>query len=154
MLAIETSGSVCGVCLFYSDEKYFSSSINLKHSHSEKIFEITKNLFRIAGIQSRDLDSIAVSEGPGSFTGLRIGFSAAKGIAHGANLSIISVPTFEAFAYQLSFILENNADFIISSKVNNDEVFFTRDRSGAPGPAAAGPRLPAAHHPHHGRASR
>lgn len=126
MLAIETSGSVCGVCLFYSDEKYFSSSINLKHSHSEKIFEITKNLFRIAGIQSRDLDSIAVSEGPGSFTGLRIGFSAAKGIAHGANLSIISVPTFEAFAYQLSFILENNVDFIISSKVNNDEVFFTR----------------------------
>lgn len=126
ILAIETSENVCGVCLYFSDQKYFSTSINLKHSHSEKVFEITKQLFQIAQIEPIELDCIAISEGPGSFTGLRIGFSAAKGIAHGANLPIISVPTYEAFAYQLSFILQNNAEFIISSKVNRDEVYFTR----------------------------
>lgn len=126
ILAIETSENICGVSVYFSDEKYFSYSINLKHSHSEKIFEIIKNLFQTAKINSTDLDCIAVSEGPGSFTGLRIGFSAAKGIAHGANLPIIPVPTYQAFAFQLSGILENNAEFIISNTVNKDEVYFTR----------------------------
>jgi tRNA threonylcarbamoyladenosine biosynthesis protein TsaB len=126
ILAIETSENICGVCVYFSDEKYFSTSVNLKHTHSEKIFEIIKNLFQLAKIKSTDLDSIAVSEGPGSFTGLRIGFSAAKGIAHGANLPITPVPTFEALAFQLASIMGDNAEFIVSSKVSKDEVYFTR----------------------------
>ena len=85
ILAFETSENLCGVCIYFSDEKYFSSIINLKHSHSEKIFEAAEWLFRISEIQPADLDLVAVSDGPGSFTGLRIGFSAAKGIAYGAN---------------------------------------------------------------------
>ena len=126
ILALETSENICGVCIYFSDEKYFSSAINLKHSHSEMIFEITESLFKIAGIRPPDLDSIAVSEGPGSFTGLRIGFSAAKGIAYGAKLPIIPVPTYEALAYQLSSILKEDYEFIISNKVNKDEVFFSK----------------------------
>jgi len=126
ILALETSENICGVCIYFSDEKYFSSAINLKHSHSEMIFEITESLFKIAGIRPPDLDSIAVSEGPGSFTGLRIGFSAAKGMAYGAKLQIIPVPTYEALAFQLSSILKENDEFIISNKVNKDEVFFSK----------------------------
>jgi tRNA threonylcarbamoyladenosine biosynthesis protein TsaB len=126
ILAFETSENICGVCIYFSDDKYFSSSINLKHSHSEKIFELTDCLFEIAKIKSTDLDSIAVSEGPGSFTGLRIGFSAAKGIAYGANIPILPVPTYEAFALQLSSILKENDEFIISNRVNKEEVYFTR----------------------------
>ena len=126
ILAFETSENICGVCLYFNDEKYFSSQINLKHSHSEMIFEITENLFSLAEIKPIDLDSIAVSEGPGSFTGLRIGFSAAKGIAYGAKLPILQVPTYEALAYQLSFILNEAEEFIISNKVNKDEVYFSR----------------------------
>ena len=126
ILALETSENICGVCIYFSDEKYFSSAINLKHSHSEMIFEITDSLFKIAGIRPPDLDSIAVSEGPGSFTGLRIGFSAAKGMAYGAKLQIIPVPTYEALAFQLSSILKENDEFIISNKVNKDEVFFSK----------------------------
>jgi tRNA threonylcarbamoyladenosine biosynthesis protein TsaB len=126
ILALETSENICGVCIYFSDEKYFSSAINLKHSHSEMIFEITESLFKIAGIRPPDLDSIAVSEGPGSFTGLRIGFSAAKGMAYGAKLQIIPVPTYEALAYQLSSILKEDYEFIISNKVNKDEVFFSK----------------------------
>jgi len=82
ILAFETSESICGVCIYFSDEKYFSSAVNLKYSHSEMIFEITDCLLKLAGIQTADLVAIAVSEGPGSFTGLRIGFSAAKGLAN------------------------------------------------------------------------
>jgi len=126
ILAFETSENICGVCIYFSDEKYFSSTINLKHSHSEKIFELTDFLFKAADIKPVELDSIAVSEGPGSFTGLRIGFSAAKGIAFGTNLPILPVPTYEAFALQLVSILKENDEFIISNRVNKEEVFFTR----------------------------
>lgn len=126
ILAFETSENICGVCIYFSDAKYFSTSVNLKHSHSEKIFELTDFLFKNANIKPAELDSIAVSEGPGSFTGLRIGFSAAKGIAYGANLPILPVPTYEAFALQLSTILKENDEFIISNRVNKEEVYFTR----------------------------
>jgi tRNA threonylcarbamoyladenosine biosynthesis protein TsaB len=126
ILAFETSENICGVCIYFTDDKYFSSSINLKHSHSEKIFELTDFLCKSANIKPAELDSIAVSEGPGSFTGLRIGFSAAKGIACGANLPILPVPTYEAFALQLSAILKENDEFIISNRVNKEEVYFTR----------------------------
>ena len=126
ILAFETSENVCGVCIYFSDEKYFSSQVNLKHSHSELIFEIAENLFKLAEIKAGDLDSIALSEGPGSFTGLRIGFSAAKGIAYGANLPIIKVPTYEALAFQLIPLLKENDEFIISNKVNKDEIYFSK----------------------------
>ena len=126
ILAFETSENICGVCIYFSDTKYFSTAVNLKHSHSEIIFDIAENLFKLAGIKPNDLDSIAVSEGPGSFTGLRIGFSAAKGIAYGANLPIIPIPTYEALAYQLSSILNESEEFIISNKVNRDEVYFSK----------------------------
>jgi tRNA threonylcarbamoyladenosine biosynthesis protein TsaB len=126
ILAFETSENICGVCIYFSDEKYFSSQINLKHSHSEMIFEISESLFKLADIQPNDLDSVAISEGPGSFTGLRIGFSAAKGIAYGAKLPIIKVPTYEALAFQLLSIMNENDEFIISNKVNKDEVYFCK----------------------------
>lgn len=126
ILAFETSENICGVCIYFSDDKYFSSSVNLKHSHSEKIFELTDFLFKTSGIRPVDLDAIAVSEGPGSFTGLRIGFSAAKGIAYGAQLPIIPVPTYEALAFQLTSILKDGNEFIISNKLNKEEVFFSR----------------------------
>jgi tRNA threonylcarbamoyladenosine biosynthesis protein TsaB len=126
ILAFETSESICGVCIYFSDEKYFSSALNLKHSHSEMIFEIADGLFKLAGIEPADLAAIAVSEGPGSFTGLRIGFSAAKGMAYGARLPIIPVPTYEALAFQLTRVLKENDEFIISNKVNKDEVFFSK----------------------------
>jgi len=126
ILAFETSENICGVCIYFSDEKYFSSQINLKHSHSDMIFTISDSLFKLADIKPDELDSIAISEGPGSFTGLRIGFSAAKGIAYGANLPIIKVPTYEALAFQLSSIMNENDEIIISNKVNKDEVYFSK----------------------------
>ncbi|MGB5530703.1 MAG: tRNA (adenosine(37)-N6)-threonylcarbamoyltransferase complex dimerization subunit type 1 TsaB [Ignavibacteriaceae bacterium] len=126
VLAFETSENLCGVCIYFSDDKYFSTSINLRHSHSEKIFEATEWLFKISGIKPADLDSIAVSEGPGSFTGLRIGFSAAKGIAYGVNVPLVPVPTYEAFAFQLASLKNENDEFIISNKVNKQEVYFAK----------------------------
>lgn len=126
ILAIETSEVTCGICIYFSDDKFFSTSIHLKHSHAERIFEVIDWLFNSAKIRTYDLDSIAVSAGPGSFTGLRIGMSAAKGIAFGSDLPIVAVPTYEAFALQLSQFLPDKAQFIVANKLNRDEVYYTR----------------------------
>ncbi|MBT8386564.1 MAG: tRNA (adenosine(37)-N6)-threonylcarbamoyltransferase complex dimerization subunit type 1 TsaB [Ignavibacteria bacterium] len=126
VLAIETSEALCGAAIYFSDKKFFTSTINLKHSHSEKLFESVEYLFSTAKIEATDLDSIAVSEGPGSFTGLRIGMSAAKGIAYGASIPIIPVPTFEALAYQLSQILPKDTHFAIVNRANKDEAYFAK----------------------------
>jgi tRNA threonylcarbamoyladenosine biosynthesis protein TsaB len=126
ILAIETSETVCGAALYYSTEKYFASAIKLKHSHSEKLFEIIEFLFQQADINRDEISSVAVSGGPGSFTGLRIGMAAAKGIASGTGVPLIVVPTFEALAYQLSSRISDNTEFIIANKVNKDEVFYSK----------------------------
>ena len=126
ILAIETSQNICGAAVFFDRSKYFETIVNLKNSHSEKIFDIIDKTLALAEIELKDLDCIAVSEGPGSFTGLRIGLSAAKGLAMGASIPICMVPTFEAIALQLCEILPEESDFVIANKVNVDEVYYSR----------------------------
>jgi len=126
ILAIETSEEICSAALYYSTEKYFVSAIKLKHSHSEKLFEIIEFLFQQAEINRDEISSVAVSGGPGSFTGLRIGMAAAKGIASGTGVPLIVVPTFEALAYQISSCFSDNTEFIIANKVNKDEVYYSK----------------------------
>ena len=125
VLAIETSDQICGACIYFGDEKYFSSKAVAKHSHSEMLFKTIDLVINQSGIEKNDIDYIAVSEGPGSFTGLRIGMSAAKGMALGLSIPILPVPTFEALALQLSFIL-NDEEIIIANKINKDEVYFAK----------------------------
>lgn len=126
ILAIETSDILCGCTLYFTEEHYYSASIVLKNSHSEKLFSLIEYLLKESRINPEELDSIAVSEGPGSFTGLRIGMSAAKGIAAGAGLPIVPVPTFEAFALQVSQILQDGTNFIIANRVNKDEMYYAK----------------------------
>lgn len=126
ILAIETSGKTCGVCLYFNEEKLFEQEIVLKHSHSDKLFEIIENVLNLGVASLSDLKCLAVSAGPGSFTGLRIGMSAAKGLALGAGLPIVPVPTFEALALQLSLLLPSDSEFVIANKVNSEELYFAR----------------------------
>lgn len=129
ILAIETSAVLCGASLYFSDNEYYESIVNLKNSHSEKIFQVIENVMSNAKINFNNLFAVAVSIGPGSFTGLRIGLSAAKGIAFGASIPIIAVPTFEALALQIKdfYIPSNeNEDFVICMKVNSEEVYVSK----------------------------
>ncbi len=129
ILSIETSGSLCGVCVYFNDEKFYEAAAHLKNSHAEKLFELIDFVVKSSGIGVKDFGAIAVSAGPGSFTGLRIGMSAAKGIAFGSLLPIIPVSTFEALAYQISDFLPAGTEFIIANKVNLEEIYFAKFRS-------------------------
>ena len=126
ILAIETSSSICGVCIYFNEEKFFQTEIHYKNIHAEKLFEIVDTVIKSAEIKVQDINAIAISNGPGSFTGLRIGMSAAKGLAFGSSIPIIQVPTFEALALQISKYLPNDSIFIIANKVNIDEVYFAK----------------------------
>ncbi len=126
ILAIETSDNICGACLYFNKEKYFSSNVILKHSHSEKLFEVIDSVLKIGEIPISQIKSLAVSAGPGSFTGLRIGMSAVKGLAVSLNIPIIKVPTFEALALQLSETLPDGSVFSIVNKVGRDELYYAK----------------------------
>ncbi len=124
MLAIESSGELCSVCIMEDESIFWESNAKKKYIHSEKIFLMIDSVFNLADLKVADIKSIAVSMGPGSFTGLRIGLSAAKGIALGANLPVIPVQTFDAMAYYLSGILPVNSKFAIANSVNTTEIYF------------------------------
>lgn len=126
ILSIETSERICGICLYFNNDKYFEFSLSLKNAHSEKIYDLVNKTLSTSETEINQAGCIAVSAGPGSFTGLRIGMSTAKGLAFGASLPIVPVPTFEAMAFQLNDFLSEGTEFIIANKVNSEEVYFAR----------------------------
>ena len=126
VLAIETSSVLCGACVYFSRDKFFQSVINFKNIHAERLFETIDTVLKAAGIKPEDLNAVSVSGGPGSFTGLRIGMSAAKGMAFGISIPIIKVPTFEALALEISDYLPENSIFAIANRVNTEEVYYAR----------------------------
>ena len=124
LLAVESSGELCSISIMEDENTFWEINAKKKYIHSEKIFSMIDSVFNLSDLNVRDLKSVAVSMGPGSFTGLRIGLSAAKGIALGAKLPIIPVQTFDAMAYNLSTILPANTQFAIANSVNTTEIYF------------------------------
>ncbi|MDP4173888.1 MAG: tRNA (adenosine(37)-N6)-threonylcarbamoyltransferase complex dimerization subunit type 1 TsaB [Bacteroidota bacterium] len=128
ILAIETSGELCSAAVYFDQYKFAEVNLRLKHVHSEKIIDIIDEVLKQVQLQFSDLSSIAISSGPGSFTGLRIGMSAVKGLALGSGLPLIAVPTFEALAYQICTYLPVGTEFFIANKVNLEEVYNAKFR--------------------------
>ncbi len=101
ILAIEVSANISSVALTDDDKILGEFSVLSNKTHSQTIMPMVDNLFSYADIDLNEIDYIACSKGPGSFTGLRIGASLAKGLAHGLNKKIIPVPTLDAMAYNV-----------------------------------------------------
>jgi tRNA threonylcarbamoyladenosine biosynthesis protein TsaB len=99
ILCLETSTSVCSVALNESCCTLALRESEKQNAHSEKITTFIKEVMDTAGIDYPQLDAVAVSKGPGSYTGLRIGVSTAKGICYAADLPLMAVDTLEAMAY-------------------------------------------------------
>ena len=98
ILGIETSTQICSAALLHNSVLLAEVRLNLRNVHASRLFEIIASLFADAGISSTDVDGIGVSIGPGSFTGLRIGLSAAKGLAFPSDIPVVPVPTMQALA--------------------------------------------------------
>ncbi|GBD89878.1 tRNA threonylcarbamoyladenosine biosynthesis protein TsaB [bacterium BMS3Abin04] len=126
LLAIETSGELCSVAVMFNENNFAETNIKQKNIHSEKLMDMVNYTLETATLKINDLNAVAVSTGPGSFTGLRIGMSAAKGIAFGADLQIVPVPTFNALAYEISNFLKAGTSFVVSNIVNTTEIYFSK----------------------------
>lgn len=102
ILSIETSTKVCSVALHRDAELLGYSEIHVQKSHSHVLTVLISELCRNLGIEIQQLDAIALSGGPGSYTGLRIGSSTAKGICYGIDKPLIAIDTLLVIAEEVS----------------------------------------------------
>src|SRR5712692_6734191 len=98
VLGIETATAVCGAAIVEDAGVRAEASIEAEHIHSEKLISLIDEALNRATIPFSSIDSVAVSIGPGSFTGLRIGLSVAKGLVYAGGKSLAAVSTLEALA--------------------------------------------------------
>ena len=103
ILAIENSGLCGSVALVTGDGCLAEHSLLAQQSHSRRLLPSIDTLFSETSTSITDVDAIAVSLGPGSFTGLRIGLATAKALCMGAGKPLIGIPTLKALAVQLAF---------------------------------------------------
>lgn len=102
ILAIDSSSLVASAAIVSEDSVIAEFTLNQKKTHSQILLPMIEELFKITGIEKKDIEAIAVAGGPGSFTGLRIGAATAKGLALALGVKIINVPTIDAMAYGLA----------------------------------------------------
>ncbi len=125
VLGIETATAVCAVALVDDDVVRAERRYEIPQAHSEKLMECVDDCLKSAGLILSSIDGIAISIGPGSFTGLRIGLSVAKGLAFAAGKPLVGVPTLEALALQPVRKDIGEADDVIVPMIDarRDEVY-------------------------------
>lgn len=102
ILGIDSSGLVASVALASDDTIVAEFTVNNKQTHSQTLLPMLEQVMKFSGMELDEIDGIAVAAGPGSFTGLRIGASTAKGLGLALDKPLISIPTVEGMAYQLA----------------------------------------------------
>ncbi len=101
ILGLEASGIVASVALVEDDKLLAEYTINHKRTHSKTLMPMLEEMNNRLGTELDSIDAIAVAAGPGSYTGLRISSSTAKGLGMALNKPVVSVPTMEGLAYNL-----------------------------------------------------
>ncbi len=100
LLHIESSSITCGVALSMGQQVVTEFVLHQKNVHSQKLASLIDNILSENQIKPAQLNGIALSAGPGSFTGLRIGFSIVKGLVYALNIPIMPISTLRIWAYQ------------------------------------------------------
>ena len=102
ILGIDTSSMAASVAVIEDNKLICEYTINTKKTHSQKLMPMIENMLGLSDLNVREIDAIAVCEGPGSFTGLRIGMATAKAIAHVNDIPVIGVNSLEALAANMN----------------------------------------------------
>ena len=115
LLLLETATAVCSVAVCRGTEILALQTSKMEREHASMLTVYIREVMALAGCNLRDLDAVVVSKGPGSYTGLRIGVAAAKGICFTLNKPLIAVDTHLAMAaqYNLEYGADLNVDDVL-----------------------------------------
>lgn len=131
ILAIENTG-ICGsVALVCASHCIGEHSLQTRMTHSKRLLSSVAYLMEEAQLDWEQLDAIAISLGPGSFTGLRIGLSTVKGLSLASSIPLIGVPTLEAMASQFSYAAYQVCSVIDARKKEVYAALFQPETNGS-----------------------
>lgn len=102
ILSLETSAKVCSVALHKNGQLITSAEVHLEQAHATRLAPLIDDVVKFSQLEFRQIQAVAVSSGPGSYTGLRIGVSLAKGLCFALNVPLIAINTLELLAHQMS----------------------------------------------------
>jgi tRNA threonylcarbamoyladenosine biosynthesis protein TsaB len=127
LLAIETSSTHLKLALSFGGDRLVKSDEEVERSHGQVIVRKIGNLLASSGLSPTDIQGLIVSTGPGSFTGLRIGLAAAKGMAVALNIPIVGVSLFEIAAWRLR---SESGPVLVAAQVRREELLIGRIEQG------------------------
>ncbi len=116
LLCLETATEVCSVALFRDEKLLDIRESSVRNVHSAMLTTFIDELVKSSGIRFAELDALAVSMGPGSYTGLRIGVATAKGLCYALDKPLIAVPTLQAMAVGMSEEMQSEKYKVQSTK--------------------------------------
>lgn len=142
ILHIETSGAVCSVCLSANGEIVHEKENATANAHAATLTILIEELLREQNIAPVQLSAIAVSIGPGSYTGLRIGVSASKGLCYALQIPLITISTLQTIARSAIAQLEEKAALYLATiDARRDEVYMAVFDASAKEILPATPRI-------------
>ncbi len=118
ILCVDTSSFICSVSVFENLSLISSNSIEVEKSHSKLIIQLIDQSLKDAKIKINEVDAFAVSMGPGSYTGLRIGVSTIKGLCYSLEKPLISINTLEILSKSALNHINNYNDFFICPMID------------------------------------
>ncbi len=125
ILAVDTATTSCSVAIVDKTSLLTEFTLHREETHSKHLMDMINTALKISGLNISDMDGFAVTRGPGSFTGLRIGISTIKGLAAASGRPIVGVSSLEALATQASL----SSDLICPLlDARRGEVYFSRYR--------------------------
>ena len=129
ILAIESSALVASAAIVEDELLKAEFTVNNKLTHSETLLPMIESMTKISGLSLSEIDAIAVSAGPGSFTGPRIGAATAKGLALALNIPVIRVSTLQSMAWSLSLLSDDVVCPVMDAR--RGQVYCAAYRQGA-----------------------
>ena len=123
LLALETATDVCSVALLDGDRLVGLGEVLRPRAHAAMLTPLVRDVLAQADRRVEDLSAIAVSSGPGSYTGLRIGASTAKGLAWVTGAALVAVPSLEALARGAQDVLSEGDLLVTAFRSRRDEVY-------------------------------
>lgn len=137
LLALDTATDTCSVALCEGGVMRALKVVRRKRAHSEMLMVLVRDVLEETGVALGEVEAVAVSLGPGSYTGLRIGLSAAKGLCAATDAALIGVPTLEALAEAARASAQVGDVLVAAMPARRGEVYAAAFAATPPGDALA-----------------